>query len=64
MSTLSSSRAKRSRIASRSGSGPTSGWYLAARLEVLLGAEPGAGEQDLADLDQQQGYDGAGLRLA
>ena len=39
---------------SRSGSGPTSGWYSARGRKSLLGAEPGAGEQHLADLEQQQ----------
>ena len=41
-----------------SGSGPDVGLVLGPRCEVTLRAEPGAGEQDLADLQQQQ-RDGA-----
>ena len=46
------------------GVGADVGLVLGRRREVLLGTEPRAREQDLADLHQQQGYDGAGVLLA
>ena len=40
------------------------GLVLQPRREVALGTEAGPCEQHLADLHQQQGYDGAGVLLA
>ena len=43
------------------GVGADVGLVLQPRCEVALGTEAGPGEQHLADLHQEQGYDGAGV---
>ena len=37
-----------------SASGPTSGWNSSRGVKSCLGAHPGTGQQDLADLEEQQ----------
>src|SRR6188768_413254 len=46
------------------GVGPDVGLELLLQPEVALGAEPGTGEQDLAHLEQQEGYGAAAGLLA
>jgi hypothetical protein len=46
------------------GSGADIGLVLQPRCEVSLGTEASSGKQHLADLHQEEGYDGAGVLLA
>ena len=64
MSTLSESSASRSRMRVEVGVGAHVGLVLLPRGEVALGAQPGAGEQHLADLQEQQRDRPAAVRLA